>query len=84
MAVGSKSGKELMSKELLEEESFAHLASSEKVLMCFRIYVSLQLCCSSVADLLQQRLLMYLRISRSLRMSTLILESVSQGIYTLH
>jgi len=31
--VGSKSGKELRSKELLEEESFAHLASSQKVLL---------------------------------------------------
>ena len=35
MAVGSKSGKELMSKELLEEESFAYLASSEKVLLSY-------------------------------------------------
>jgi hypothetical protein len=33
MVVGSKCGKELKSKELLEEESFAHLASSEKVLL---------------------------------------------------
>ena len=35
MAVGSKSGKELMSKEIIEEESFAHLASSQKVLQCY-------------------------------------------------
>ena len=55
MAVGSKSGKELMSKELREEESFAHLASSEKVRMYFRICVLaalLQLCCSKGTDVL--------------------------------
>jgi hypothetical protein len=33
MTVGSKSGKELMSNELLEEESFTHLAASQKVLV---------------------------------------------------
>jgi hypothetical protein len=35
MAVGSKSGNELMSKEIIEEESFAHLASSQKVLQYY-------------------------------------------------